>query len=277
MSKYIVAVSGGIDSVVLLHKMVQHPEFELIVAHFDHGIRDDSHDDAVFVEQLAAEYGLLFETKREELGKNASEALARERRYAFLRRLSKKHSARLVTAHHGDDVVETIAINLQRGTGWRGLAVLDSDVMRPLLSITKDEIRQYAKKHHLSWHEDSTNASDDYLRNRIRHKTNMLSDEHKRQLLGLRAQQVASKKLIDEEVHRVIGEGPQYSRYFFTHTNQVVAIECLRFVTNMLLTRPQLERALVAIKTNKAGTIFEAGMGVEFVFTSRNFVVKLIK
>jgi tRNA(Ile)-lysidine synthase len=277
MSKYVVAVSGGVDSVVLLHQLVQNPELELVVAHFDHGIRDDSHEDAVFVENLAKHYGVMFETRREELGKQASEALARERRYAFLRDVAKRHSAQLVTAHHADDAVETVAINVQRGTGWRGLAVLDSDVIRPLITMTKDEIRQYANDHHLTWHEDSTNASDQYLRNRIRHKTSTLSADDKRQLLSLRAHQIASKKLIDNEVRRLIGDGPQYSRYFFIHADGAVALECLRFITHAQLTRPQLERALLSIKTDKPGSIFEAGSGIEFAFTSRNFVIKLIK
>lgn len=277
MSRYVVAVSGGVDSVVLLHRLVQDKTHELIVAHFDHGIRDDSHEDAIFVEGLAGQYGLVFETKREELGKQVSEATARERRYAFLRDVAKKYSAQLVTAHHGDDAVETVAINLSRGTGWRGLAVLDSDVVRPLLAMSKQDIVDYAKKYLLIWHEDSTNASDVYLRNRIRRKIKALSNDDKRQILGLRARQVVSKKMIDDEVRQLVGDGPQYSRYFFIHTDPAVAIECLRFITSAQLTRPQLERSLIAIKTSKAGSTFEAGMGIEFVFTSRNFVTKLIK
>jgi tRNA(Ile)-lysidine synthase len=276
-SKYVVAVSGGVDSVVLLHKFVQHPELEVIVAHFDHGIRDDSHDDALFVEQLARIYGLPFETKREDLGRKASEEYARDRRYEFLRAVAKKHDARLVTAHHADDAIETVAINVTRGTGWRGLAVLDSDVMRPLLDMSKQEIIDYAHAHNLQWHEDSTNASDTYLRNRIRRKTSSMSADEKRQLLGLRAHQIASKKTIDAEVRKLVGDGPSYSRYFFIHAEISTALECLRLVSRARLTRPQLERALLAIKTNKAGSVYEAGAGVQFRFTPRNFTVELIK
>jgi tRNA(Ile)-lysidine synthase len=81
--KYLVAVSGGIDSVVLLHKLVAAGEHELVVAHFDHGIREDSAEDARFVKGLAEHYGLPFVMKREELGKTAGEEQARTRRYAF--------------------------------------------------------------------------------------------------------------------------------------------------------------------------------------------------
>src|SRR5690606_16183672 len=108
--KYLVAVSGGIDSVVLLDKLASEGTHELVVAHFDHGIRKESFLDAQFVERLSKKYGVPFETRREELGKYASEELARERRYAFLREMAAKHDATIVTAHHMNDIAETIAI-----------------------------------------------------------------------------------------------------------------------------------------------------------------------
>jgi tRNA(Ile)-lysidine synthase len=220
---------------------------------------------------------LQFETRREELGGKASEELARNRRYAFLRALAKKYQAKIITAHHADDAVETVAINLGRGTGWRGLAILDSDIIRPLIDLSKSEIMDYAKQNKLQWHDDSTNASDVYLRNRMRQRLAMLDDDSKRQTLALRAQQIALKHDIDREVTRLVGTGPTYDRYFFTHADRSATLECLRFLTNRQLTRPQLERVLIAIKTAKPRTILEAGVGVEFGFTSRNFTIKLIK
>lgn len=275
--RYVVAVSGGVDSAVLLHFLSRQPKLDLVVAHFDHGIRDDSAADAQFVKELADSYGLPFESRREKLGKQASEDLARSRRYAFLRSVADKHQAKIMTAHHADDAVETVAINLQRGTGWRGLAVLDSDIIRPLIGVNKQEILNYANKYQLQWREDSTNAGDVYLRNRIRQKSQALDDDTKRQVLALRAHQVDLKKQINREVVRLVGDGPEYSRYFFTHTNQTTAVECLRFVTDARLTRPQLGRALLAIKTAKSRAVYQAGDGVEFRFTSRNFTVKLVK
>ncbi|MDB5162142.1 MAG: hypothetical protein JWM52_650 [Candidatus Saccharibacteria bacterium] len=271
MSRYIVAVSGGVDSVVLLDMLSKVPGHELIVAHFDHGIRSDSFEDALFVADLAERYGLSFETKREELGARASEELARERRYQFLREVAKKYGARIVTAHHADDVVETVAINLKRGTGWRGLAVLDSDIVRPLTGYHKKELVDYATKQKLQWHEDSTNASDVYLRNRLRKLVAELPKDEKRQLLALREHQTHAREVIDKEVARLIGPGPHYSRYFFIHIPKKVAMECLRFVTDARLTRPQLERALLAIKTANKGHAYEAGSGITLRFTTRNF------
>jgi tRNA(Ile)-lysidine synthase len=275
--RYVLAVSGGVDSVVLLDMLSCQPELDLIVAHFDHGIRDDSADAAEFVASLAKKYNLSFKTKREELGFNASEELARDRRYNFLRSVAKNHDAKLVTAHHADDVIETIAINLSRGTGWRGLAVLDSDVIRPLTNITKLEIINYANEHNLAWREDSTNSSDTYLRNRIRSKLANLGNDEKMQLLGLWAAQKSLKQSIDNEVARLVGNGPVYSRYFFTCIDQSAGMECLRYIVGARLTRPQLTRALFAIKTLFHGKTFQAGDGVSFRFTYRNFTVELIK
>ena len=277
MTAYVVGVSGGVDSITLLHMLSKISGHKIVVAHFDHGIRTDSADDASFVSTLASGYGFDFETAREELGPSASEEKARDRRYAFLRTVAKKHNGRIVTAHHGDDVVETIAINFTRGTGWRGLAVLDSDVQRPLLHMSKADILEYARLHSLEWREDSTNASDAYLRNRIRRDTKELHPDVKRELHALRSQQIESKRLIDQDIAALIGDGPEYSRYFFTHIPVKVAVECLRAVTDARLTRPQLERALLAIKTAGPKSSYHAGSGLTFDFTTRNFSLSLLK
>jgi tRNA(Ile)-lysidine synthetase-like protein len=275
--RYVIAVSGGVDSVVLLDMLANQSGLDLIVTHFDHGVRNDSAMDALFVSDLAKKYELPFETKREELGPSTSEDTARTRRYEFLRAVAKKYDAKIVTAHHADDVIETIAINLLRGTGWRGLAVLDSDIVRPLTDMTKSEIIDYANEHQLTWREDSTNAGDEYLRNRIRRKLTNLDNDTKRQLLGLWVEQKSLKRLIDEEAEGLIGNGPTYDRHFFINIDYQTGMECLRRITNAQLTRPQLAKALHAIKTALPNKTYHAGGGVEIGFTSRNFTIKLIK
>lgn len=269
--KYVVAVSGGVDSMVLLDMMVRSGGHELIVAHFDHGIRSDSHLDAQLVRDAALRYGLQFELKREELGESTSEAHARERRYAFLRNVADKHNANIATAHHLDDLVETVAINVTRGTGWRGLAVLNSGVSRPLIDMEKTELIEYARRRGIEWREDATNSSPVYLRNRIRTQTHLLPTGTKRELRALHAHQKEIKKEIEAEVKGLIGQGPWYSRYFFTHLPPVVALECLRYLTNGKLTRPQLARLLHAVKVAKPNTTLEAGDGVRFYFSTRQF------
>ena len=277
MQTFVVGVSGGVDSVVLLDMMRRLPDSRVIVAHFDHGIRDDSKEDAIFVGQLAQKYGLAYHTKREELGRSASEELARNRRYKFLREIAKQYDAKLVTAHHADDMLESVAINLLRGTGWRGLAVMGSDVLRPLSDKTKANLLEYALTHKLEWREDSTNFSDTYLRNRVRRKKGEITDHTRGQVKILRDKQLALRQEIEAEAASLIGDGPDYSRYFFIHAPVVVAIELLRHATKAKLTRPQLERTLLAIKVARPGNVYQAGAGVELSFTTRYFLVKLVK
>lgn len=277
--KYLVAVSGGVDSVVLLHKLAAAGEHELVVAHFDHGIREDSAADARFVAALAAQYGVPMVMRREELGKNAGEELARQRRYAFLREMAKAHEAKLVTAHHADDVIETVAINILRGTGWRGLAVLDaSDITRPLLTKTKQEIRDYALAHRLEWVEDSTNSEGLYLRNRLRQKIALqLSYQDKRSVLNAWQRQLRTKQEINEEIQRLY-ETNGTSRYFLTAIGLPEAYELLRHIilkeSGVGITRPQAERTLLAVKTARPGASFDVAEGVTLQFTARTFIVK---
>lgn len=275
---YVVAVSGGVDSVVLLDMLVAEGAGELIVAHFDHGIRDDSASDAEFVRVLAASYKLPFVTKREELGAGASEERARQRRYAFLRAVAAENDAKIVTAHHADDIVETVAINLKRGTGWRGLAVLDSpDIVRPLLGRRKYELLTYAKARGLQWREDSTNRDMAYLRNSIRARiAQQLSDDEIRQTLALHAAQCELKRHIDNEARQLAGSTP-YSRYFFTQLPEPAALELLRTVciteVGVSPTIPQRQRALMAIKVAQAGSRYEVAAGVVLQLKKREFTV----
>jgi tRNA(Ile)-lysidine synthase len=174
--RLILAVSGGIDSVVMLHSLAAADGFaeadssELIVAHFEHGIRDDSMADARFVAELAGNYGLKFELGIANLGKDVNEADARTARWNFLKDLQKQHDAAVATGHHLDDILETQIINLLRGSGRRGLSVLkQTDLFkRPLINRTKQNIYEYAAENNLEFVEDSTNHSMKYLRNRVR-------------------------------------------------------------------------------------------------------------
>lgn len=150
--KYVLAVSGGVDSVALLDLLAKKAELELIVAHFDHGIRPNSKRDCDFVAILADRYGLEFYSVQGELGIGASEETARKARYDFLRKIKNKVNAKaIITAHHQDDVIETAVINIIRGTTARGLGSLKStkEIARPLLKYTKKEIIGYAKENNL--------------------------------------------------------------------------------------------------------------------------------
>lgn len=203
---YIVAVSGGVDSVVLLDILHRRGGRKLIVAHYDHGIRDNSHDDRLFVQNVALRYNLPFIFDEGRLGPRASEATAREARYAFLRKIkSSAGAAAIVTAHHEDDLLETAILNLLRGTGRKGLSSLRStdDIYRPLLVTPKAHIITYANKHGLTWREDSTNANPNYLRNYVRHRLLTRFDRDTRRKLR---ELIESARLTNDELDALLAK-----------------------------------------------------------------------
>lgn len=237
---------------------------DFAVAHFDHGIRGDSALDANFVRHLANKYDVKFFEGKASLGQTASEETARARRYEFLRQIAEKfNNARIVTAHHQDDLLETIAMNLLRGTGWRGLTPLSAEVPRPFLDTAKTEIVGYALDRNLEWVEDSTNDSPRYFRNRIRDKLAVLPPETRRRLLGLSGKQRELKPRIENETERILHDlaktdsNLRLSRYFLIMIDQSSALEILRRATCGKLMRPQLEQVLLFAKTARPNKILQ--------------------
>jgi len=175
--RLLVGVSGGVDSVALLHALVKAGR-KPVVLHFDHGWRSESGNDAQFVHMLAKRFGLKFVGgKMRPTGKNHREAEARTARYAFFTKTAKRlRIPDLVLAHHADDQVETFLLQLLRGSGAAGrgmdsLSHRDGLVLhRPWLGLWKTAIIAYAKKHHLPWRNDATNADTKHRRNLIRQR-----------------------------------------------------------------------------------------------------------
>lgn len=262
--RYVVAVSGGVDSVVLLHLLKDTPGVKITVAHFDHGIREDSTEDRRLVQALAKTYGLPFVYHRGELGPGASEAQARAARYAFLHQVRKTSRAdAVITAHHQDDVLETIILNLLRGTGRRGLSSLKSTdvVKRPLLHIPKKELLRYANREGLRWREDSTNADEAYLRNYIRKNILPRFAERDREALFIIGQWAHKlNNEITEQVSNYLHLQPASNtldRHSFIMLPHAVArevmAEWLLQNTGTELSRKLLERLVTAAKTGKTG------------------------
>lgn len=179
----LVAVSGGADSVALLHLLKDlAPEYgwQLRVAHLNHGLRQEAAGDAAFVQKLAHRWGLPVLMGQARVGRLARarklgvEEAGRLARYSFLRQAARSVGAeRIALAHHAGDQVETILLNLIRGSGPAGLTGIkprNGILVRPLLETSRAEIEGYCRAHGLSWHEDATNFSTAYTRNRIRHQ-----------------------------------------------------------------------------------------------------------
>lgn len=178
--KLLLALSGGLDSMVLAQLMLQH-QFRFVCAHANFGLRgEESEGDEAFVRTFAQENQLellvkKFDTKKyKKTAQLSTQEAARELRYAWFENLRQQQGFDLIlTAHHLDDSLETFLINLSRGTGLEGLLGIPQErdfIFRPLAEATREEIKTYAEKNQLRWREDSSNQSDDYLRNRIRHQ-----------------------------------------------------------------------------------------------------------
>lgn len=175
----LVAVSGGKDSVCLAH-LLSLAEFNFSIAHCNFKLRGmESDGDTYFVKQFAQELGVDFYQKdfdtleyAEEKKISIQEA-ARELRYAWFRELKEqKGFAKILTAHHLDDSVETFFINLFRSSGISGLtgiSAISEDIVRPLLFASRNDIDNHIQTFNLAYREDSSNASDAYLRNKIRY------------------------------------------------------------------------------------------------------------
>jgi tRNA(Ile)-lysidine synthase len=197
----VVGVSGGPDSLCLLHlfrrlRDESRRDVTVIAAHLDHGIREESAEDACFVASLAAGWGVAYAGERVDVPALAAqpglslEEAARLARYRFLRSVAQSHGARVVAvAHHADDQVETVLMHWLRGAGMAGLrgmrpvtrlsemrlgqdAPAESDILlaRPLLDCTRDEIEAYCREFHLEARLDRSNLDTTLFRNRLRHE-----------------------------------------------------------------------------------------------------------
>lgn len=177
--KLLLATSGGIDSMVMADLFLKN-NFEIAIAHCNFQLRGlESFEDQRFIEDFAGKNNIpVFITQFDtnafaEDYKLSTQVAARELRYNwFYELLETKNYDYILTAHHADDNLETFLINLSRGTGIEGLTGIprqNEKIIRPLLDFSRNEIEKYAKDNRIEWREDSSNASDKYLRNKIRH------------------------------------------------------------------------------------------------------------
>ncbi len=299
------AVSGGVDSIVLLDLLVGQAQLsvyekkkintngsglatsdtintlELIVGHFNHGIRADSMEDEKLVREAAKRHGLRFEVGYGELGANASEEKARDARYDFLYSLKAQYNADgVITAHHQDDLLETTAINILRGTGWRGLVAMQNNsvVLRPLLQLTKVEIYEYAAQNCLFWQEDSTNSSHSYLRNRVRavfienmtgqQRLELLSSIKSIENLSSEINQLIAKILQNLEVEGMINR-QKYS-ILPVEVGREVLVSWLRGQGSRQIDSAVINRVDTFLRTGRPGSRTDIGSGT-FVKLDKEF------
>lgn len=186
---------------VLLEKFFRAEPENIVVAHFNHGTRASADLDEQFVFSRCKELGIPFETMKVMLGEGVSEELARKKRYDFLYHVANKYGGEIYTAHHLDDLIESVTINLIRGTGWRGLTPFSENrIHRPFIEegFYKADILQFAAKNKVLFREDPTNSTDDYLRNRVRSKLLIMPRAEKERLIDFYKRQAIIRHEIEE-------------------------------------------------------------------------------
>ncbi|WP_229263913.1 tRNA lysidine(34) synthetase TilS [Cohnella cholangitidis] len=228
-SSVVAAVSGGPDSMALLHilsTMARDLPFQIVVAHVNHQFRGKESDaEAELVSRYADELGLRFETAElglpayiAETGINAQTA-AREKRYAFLKQVASQYQAAyLLTGHHADDQAETVLMRVIRGTGVSGLAGIpyrrkedQLELIRPLLRITKCELLEYCKRNGVPYAVDSSNIDRHYFRNAVRLDLMPMLEQHnpklKASLIRLADMAAADDDYMESQTHLAFQEG----------------------------------------------------------------------
>lgn len=266
----ILAVSGGLDSMVLLDKFQNE---DILIAHFNHQSRASADLDEEFVKSFAKHYRKPFVSAKlsDYLAVSSkthlSESVARTARYQFLYSLLKSPQDKIYTAHHFDDLLETIFINFLRGTNWRGLTPFyDQNIIRPFLLTPKTELLRYSATHQIKFRQDPTNTENLYFRNRLRDflKHN-LQDEQKNQIKTL----FLSQNKIRQALETVLADfysslnsitlkkETLYPKNIFTNTP--IDLEILKFITakhQIFLTYPKLTDFLTSIKNYQPSTLY---------------------
>jgi tRNA(Ile)-lysidine synthase len=245
----LLTISGGVDSMCML-RLFERSNYKIMVAHVNFQLRaEDSVGDELMIQNYCHEHKIGFESIKFDTleyakeNKISMEMAARELRYTWFETLLKKYKLDYIaTAHHAEDSLETAILNLVRGTGLsglKGILPMQGNLIRPLLFAQKNEILEFAKLEKIVWREDSSNASDKYKRNFIRHQVIPLFKElnprvtenflttSKRVSTALKFIEVQKKQLIKEYVNSRSGSFYINKLIFFQKENEILITACL--------------------------------------------------
>ena len=219
-TKLLIAISGGLDSVVLFH-LLHKLNYDVSLAHCNFKLRGKESDlDEEFIKnlnQISANqiFTIIFDTEKyAKEHKLSTQIAARELRYNWFQKLITEHKFDYVlTAHHADDNLETFLIHLTRGSGldgFTGIPKVNGNIVRPLLAFSRKEILNYAKDHDIEWREDASNASNKYIRNKIRHQVLPVLKEINPSILDSFATTLEnlqeSKQIIEDRIENIASE-----------------------------------------------------------------------
>jgi len=219
-TKLLLAISGGVDSVVLFH-LLHKLNYDVSLAHCNFKLRGKESDlDEEFIKnlnQISSNqiFTISFDTEKyAKEHKLSTQIAARELRYNWFQKLITEHKFDYVlTAHHADDNLETFLIHLTRGSGldgFTGIPIVNGNIVRPLLAFSREEILNYAKDHDIEWREDASNASNKYIRNKIRHQVLPVLKEINPSVLDSFATTIEnlqeSKQIIEDSIENIASE-----------------------------------------------------------------------
>ncbi len=177
----VIGLSGGPDSMALLNLLINYKNecnFNIVCAHVHHNLRKESDNEAKFVKEYCKDHNLIFEMTKFKYDTKFTESLGHKMRYEFFDKIVKKYNAKyLFTAHHGDDLIETVLMRIVRGSTISGYSGFDYivhkdnyDILRPLISVTKEKILNYLDEYNIPFVIDNSNSDMSYTRNRYRKK-----------------------------------------------------------------------------------------------------------
>ncbi|MCB0077184.1 MAG: tRNA lysidine(34) synthetase TilS [Anaerolineales bacterium] len=270
----VVAVSGGGDSVALLHGLARTKAthgLRLIVAHLDHGLRPESADEAAFVGQLALDLGLPCLRERRDLSATLAEeggnleALARAERYAFLEEVAAAVGASAIaTAHTQDDQAETLLLNLLRGAGLDGLSGMAcygpsahgaTPLLRPLLGVGRATLRAWLRDEGLTWHDDQSNSDPNRQRGYLRHE---LIPKLEARFPALRQRLAQSAALLHDEKQWIEGElDAEWRRMARLNDDGISLDRALFLAAPRAVQRRLLRRAFYAVAAEGTALSFQ--------------------
>ena len=211
--KFLIATSSGPDSMALLdmmRRLVKDSSHQIYVAHIDHCLRKDSFLESQLISEYCDKYNLVFFDKKWEVGlhpKSGIEASARKFRYDFFKELINRYKIDyLITAHHGDDLIENILLKFIRSGNVQEMNSLveigdfaSAKIVRPLLSWSKEELKQYDIENKVDYIQDKTNFEDEVLRNRLRHHVVPLLKKENTDLIANANNFLNSEKALEDD------------------------------------------------------------------------------
>ncbi|MEO8591328.1 MAG: tRNA lysidine(34) synthetase TilS [Flavobacteriales bacterium] len=279
-----VAVSGGLDSMVLLH-LLRELGHDCHVAHVDHGLRGiESDADRAFVEAYCAERSIVFRSIKVDVASHAAafgaslQSAARELRYTWFNELVSSGPAAMAMAHHRDDAIETLFLHLMRGMGLRGwgtIPVRSGPFIRPLLDEGREDIAAYAAHHRIPFREDASNTDPKYLRNRVRNELLPMLENWRpgtRRALGrnvelLRELDALAQRATGEVMMGLVAAEDGTLRIPFARVMESGAPKLVlyRALGDLQLHPDRFEDILTAISERSVGASFPAGDRVVFI------------